>query len=106
VDQDGIKHDDGKARLDLLQVVAVAEVARVCGFGASKYGEDNWRRLKGWRRRYVAAGLRHVFAHIRDGGFLPGRVPLDPESGLPHLAHAAWNMLSALELGLEEGGRQ
>lgn len=93
----GRKDDHGKARTDLLQVVALTEVAKVCGFGAAKYGEDNWRLLKGWRRRYIAACLRHTFAHIAGGGLLGG-LPRDPDSGLPHIAHAAWNLLSVLEL--------
>ena len=90
----GIKHDSGKSRWDLLQLEAIDLVAKVCGFGAAKYGEDNWRLLGGWRRRYLAAAFRHLKDHVKGGGLRPGVVPLDDESGLPHLAHAAWNCLT------------
>ena len=49
--------------------------------GARKYGAYNWRAKKVVASIYVAAALRHVYK------FLDG-VDIDPESGLPELAHA------------------
>lgn len=88
---DGRKDDSEKARLDLLPVRALELVARVLGFGARKYGVDNWRLVEDARRRYYAAALRHMFA------WWAGE-QLDPDTGVSHLAHAACCVLFLLEL--------
>ena len=85
------KADAGKVDLSLLPFAALDEVARVLEFGAAKYAPDAWRRVPDGHHRYVAAALRHLHAHARGEA-------TDPESGLPHLAHAACSILFALEL--------
>lgn len=85
------KDDAGKVRLDLLPFAALEDVARVLEYGAEKYAPQGWRHLEGGHERYVRAALRHLHAHA--GGEM-----FDPESGLPHLAHAACSLLFALEL--------
>lgn len=87
----GKKFDNGKRPFDLLPVVATEHVVDVLGYGASKYGPENWRNLEDPMRRYYAAALRHLFAWKR------GEV-YDPESGLPHLAHAACGLMFLLDL--------
>lgn len=77
----GIKHDAGKPRMDLLDSEAMEGLASVLTFGANKYSPDNWRGGMPYRR-LVAACFRHLFA------FLKGE-DNDPESGLPHVDHAA-----------------
>ena len=99
----GTKHDAGKSRMDLLPFVALESVGHVLRHGADEYGEDNWRLVPRWRRRYIAAALRHIAAHCTGGGLLGG-LPRDPKSGLPHLAHAAASVLFVLELSLTGGG--
>lgn len=91
----GIKHDAGKPRVDLLPVGALLEVAKVLSFGAAKYGVATWQGVRP-RRRYYAAALRHLFARARGER-------RDPKSGLPHLAHAACDVLFLLsfESGLD-----
>jgi hypothetical protein len=79
------KDDQGKLRLDLLPTEALEEVAAVLQHGAAKYGEHNWRLGTSWRR-LIAAALRHIFAWLRTED-------TDPESSLPHLAHAACSLL-------------
>lgn len=91
----GAKHDEGKARYDLLPWGALAPVVRVLGFGARKYAPDGWRHVQGARARYFAASLRHVLAWW-------GGEHADPESGEPHLAHAVCCMLFLLALEQEE----
>ena len=86
-----IKDDDGKVRLDLLPVAPLWEVARVYTYGASKYAPDNWRKGIEWHRIYAAL-QRHLFK------FWNGE-DIDPESALPHLAHAAFGVLTLLEYG-------
>ena len=91
----GAKHDGGKPRYDLLPAVAVDQVVAVLTFGAKRYAPDNWRHVEGWRWRYHAAALRHLFAWARGQR-------LDPDSGLPHLAHAVCSLLFLAEL--DSGG--
>lgn len=74
------KHDTGKAELAHLQFEQLETIARVQDYGARKYSRDNWQ--KGTFTRYASAALRHIFARLKGER-------LDPESGLPHLAHAA-----------------
>ena len=75
-------------RHDLIPEGALAEVAKIYGFGAKKYSNHNWRKGYNWGYSYGA--LRR---HLR--AFWEGEDD-DPESGLPHLAHAAWHCLALL----------
>jgi hypothetical protein len=113
-----IKHDSSKLRTDLLPVealhlpnatckaiadamltrnisdiesassilsdnVLLSDIARVMTFGANKYGDNNWRAGRGLGiTRVLAAALRHAISYAEGE-------ENDPESGLPHLAHAA-----------------
>ena len=94
------KHDSGKPRLDLLPIDPLLAISKVLAFGAQKYGDHNWRSQKDggfvWGRLY-AATLRHQFAFWNDED-------LDAESGLPHLAHAACNIIFLLEFMNEQSG--
>ncbi len=89
---DGIKHDHGKRRWCLMPWAAAGLLVDVLGFGAKKYGDNNWRFVENGRDRYFDAALRHLLAW-RQGE------RLDAESGLPHLAHAACCVLFLLEVG-------
>lgn len=82
----GIKHDTGKLRWDLIPWKPLEYVVRVVTFGAAKYGPANWQSLADARNRYFAALQRHLAAYRMGELF-------DPETGLPHLAHAACNCL-------------
>ncbi len=84
-----IKGDSAKPRMELLPLQTLEQVALVLGHGAQKYGDHNWRKGFHWTRM-VGALLRHISAWMT-GEFL------DPESGLPHLAHAACNILFLIE---------
>ena len=76
----GTKYDQDKPRMDLIDAEAMEELAKVLGFGAQKYGEDNWR--KGIKiRRLLGAAFRHGFALLKGED-------LDEETGLSHAAHA------------------
>ncbi|WP_443696427.1 dATP/dGTP diphosphohydrolase domain-containing protein [Pseudomonas sp.] len=76
----GVKHDNGKAPMSLLDRKALEGIAEVLQFGAAKYAAHNWRG--GFAHtRLTDAALRHIFA------FLDGE-DADPESGLSHIAHA------------------
>lgn len=87
----GDKFDDSKPRWDLLPLKAVGAVVDVLTYGARKYQPDGWRKVPDARRRYYAAAMRHLAAWW-------GGSPVDEESGLPHLAHAACCLLFLAEL--------
>lgn len=88
--ESGTKNDQNKPDLSLLSSLWVTAVGAVLSFGKRKYAAHNWR--KGFAiSRPLAASLRHIFA------FLQGE-DLDPESGLPHLAHASCSLMFAFEL--------
>lgn len=72
----------------LIPVEALAEIARVYGYGAEKYEPNNWRRGYAWSLSYSAL-QRHINAFWRGER-------TDPESGLHHLAHAAFHLLSLM----------
>ena len=87
--EQGVKFDAGKSRLDLIPTRALMEVGMVYSYGAAKYAPRNWERGMEWGRVY-AAMQRHLLAYW-------GGQDTDPESGLPHLAHAAFGMFTLLE---------
>lgn len=92
----GAKHDAGKVRAGLLVKDfphALTAVARVATFGAQKYAAHSWKTVPGAEERYHDALHRHTLAKYS------GEIS-DPESGLPHAAHIAWNALALLELEL------
>lgn len=77
----GWKMDAGKARIDLIAPEMVYGVASVLAFGAAKYSERNWEKGMSWGRCFGAM-MRHLWS------WWAGERN-DPESGWPHLAHAA-----------------
>ncbi len=94
-----IKYDGGKSpvfrgAIDYFPR-AISAVAGISAFGASKYAWKGWEGVDDGYNRYSDAMVRHL---IYEG---EGEV-LDPDSGLLHAAHTAWNALARLELYLRE----
>lgn len=90
---DGLKHDDGKDRWDLLLVMLSDEAREVVlglMYGANKYKENpddpNYRKVKDPRRRFGNAAIRHIVRAINGE-------QIDAESGVSHLALAAINCM-------------
>ena len=77
----GWKDDDQKVRLDLIPHELTFGLGHVLTFGAHKYGDRNWEAGMRWGRVYAAL-QRHLTL------FWSGELA-DPETGMPHLAHAA-----------------
>lgn len=82
---------EGLARACISEV-GLEAVARVFEHGANKYARDNWKSFT-WDQKaedeYFGAICRHLTAAHT------GEVN-DPESGLPHVAHAAAGALITL----------
>ena len=78
------KFDTGKPDLSLIDPSLVNAAARALGFGAKKYGRNNYKKGMDINRLYASL-LRHTFARI--SGEL-----VDKESGLDHLDHMAANI--------------
>ena len=96
---EGIKHDGGKVQPALVLETMARALHAVCEvgtFGAQKYSADNWLQVADGLSRYRNAKHRHMLAAAMGEKH-------DPESGLPHAAHEAWNALAALELELRAG---
>ena len=83
-----MKYDEGKPKIHLVPPEAIIEAARVFGFGAEKYGKNNWRQdiHKFPVSRHYSSIQRHLMAYMMGEDN-------DPESGLPHLSHALTQMM-------------
>lgn len=96
--QKGVKEE----RYDLIPIEPLDELARVYGYGARKYSEDNWRKGYSWRWS-IGALFRHV------SRWLMGE-ERDPETGCHHLAHAMFHLFALYvfqihSLGTDDRGR-
>lgn len=84
----GKKFDFGKHRYDLIPGDSLDELVKVYNYGAKKYEDENWRKGMSWKRIFGAL-MRHSWAWFRGED-------IDPESGLHHMAHAAWQCFTLL----------
>lgn len=86
----GMKYDEGKPMMALLDPYAMEQLSLVLTFGAKKYDAWNWSKGIHYSR-LISAALRHTFAFLRGED-------TDPESGLPHLAHALCCLMFCLSM--------
>ena len=93
---EGLKYDDGKLLMTLVQPSFVKGVAEVLTFGAKKYKPNSWQTVEDAKRRYEDALYRHWLAYL-DGE------QVDSESGLEHLKHLACNAMFLLHLNKTKG---
>lgn len=82
---EAVKYDSSKPRMELLSAIALEGTAAVLTYGAAKYSANNWRKGFAWTR-IIGSTMRHLLAFARGED-------LDPETGLPHLDHAACNIM-------------
>ncbi len=76
------------AQMSALDPQSIQMIAEVAGFGAGKYSKLNF--MKGYDSSLSYDALQR---HLH--GFWNGE-DRDPESGLPHLAHAGWHCMALL----------
>ena len=89
------KADKGKPRPSLVPPALIDGVMQTREFGTARYGDpENWRKVE--PQRYWDALLRHVLAAWNDWK------AVDPESGMPHLWHAATNAAFLMQFLNEE----
>lgn len=93
----GVKYDEGKTLWHLLPIEGAEDMLKVMEYGAKKYGDYNWYLGMDWHRLFNA-GIRHLTAWWRGE-------EKDPESGLPHLAHASCCVLMLSSLVLVNRGK-
>lgn len=72
----------------LLPAEALEEISKVYAHGAEKYEANNWRKGYPWSWSFSAL-MRHLWAFWRGED-------IDKDSGLPHLAHAGFHIMSLL----------
>lgn len=87
--QEGVKHDDGKLRYDLLPVKPLEAIVYVFTMGAAKYADRNWEKGLRWGRVF-AAMMRHAWAWWRGERY-------DKKDGQHHLASVAWCAMALME---------
>lgn len=73
------------ARFDLIDPSFLWGLAEVCGLGAMKYSDDNWRKGYDWGLT-IGALERHL-------GLLKTGEVYDRETGLHHAAMVAWHAM-------------
>ena len=80
---------EGKLRWELLPIPLMEKLVEVYEFGANKYGPNTWQELEDGEDRYLGAMFRHLNAHKKGE-------KIDPESGLLHVQHMAWNAIAIM----------
>ena len=80
----GARYNDGKPDLSLIPLTTLEDEARVWMNGERRYARFNWMKGMPWSVP-LACALRHLAAFQRGED-------LDPQSGLPHVAHAMCNL--------------
>jgi hypothetical protein len=90
VNNRSLRHNSGKPDYSLIPMAALAEVARVLEYGASKYERGNWLKPTSWEVSFACL-QRHMSA------WQAGE-DNDDESGRSHIAHAACNLLQMLHM--------
>ena len=78
------------AQLGAVDPASLLELASVAGMGSSKYARYNFCKGVDWSL-FFDAMMRHSLAFW-------GGEDVDPESGLPHMAHAAWHACALLTM--------
>lgn len=92
-----VKFDDSKSSFDLIPPHALEELAKVYTFGATKYARRNWEKGMNWCRIFAAI-MRHSWAWMRGED-------MDKETGLHHMAHAAFGCFALVEYHYAQAGK-
>jgi len=80
-ENEALKFDTGKLRMDLIPPSLLSSVATILEFGARKYAPRAWEKGMHWSRVFAAL-MRHMWAWWSGEN-------TDHETGKSHLWHAA-----------------
>jgi len=89
----GLRYNKNKLKWSLLAWPALREVAKVSTMGSYKYDNFNWLKGLSYCDTYDCM-MRHAEKWFNRN------LQYDKESGLHHLAHAAWNALALLTMAM------
>jgi hypothetical protein len=81
----GLHLDEGKSQVDGIDPQFMLAVGEILEYGAKKYAKYNWTRGIHYTRIYGSL-VRHMLRWYAGED-------IDPESGKPHLWHAACNLM-------------
>ena len=82
----GKRYNKGKVRLSLIPPQPIADLAEVLEFGASKYGDHNWRGAgENFTLLKIMDSMERHLLEIKKGN------DFDDESGLSHISHVLAN---------------
>lgn len=84
-----LRFNSGKLRMSLVPASLSRYTAAALGYGEIKYSANNWRRGGSWTSGYES--LQRHLDSWREGE------DIDAESGLPHLALAAFGIMLLIE---------
>lgn len=95
------RYNQGKPPLDLLPLDMLTGLSRVLEMGEKKYGRNNWRKGAPATEQ-LASMLRHLqpISEVLNAD-MDAKELYDSESGLPHIDHILFNVIS-LRLALEK----
>jgi hypothetical protein len=93
--------EESLSRYDLVPPDGLTELAKVYGYGEQKYpsGPDGPNYLRGYPWHLSIASLERHVQKFKAGE------DIDPETGLHHLAHAAWHAMTLVAFGRRGLGR-
>ena len=98
-----LKKPEGKVTWRLLPFLAIEQIALVMMYGAKKHSPGGWKTgtYAEAREEYFDAAYRHLVIEWWEKG-----ITFDPDTGLPHLAHAGCNVIFLIwyELKYKIGG--
>lgn len=86
IDGGGLRHNEDKNPLELIPPRWIWDLGLLFKAGAKKYARNNW--LRGMSYANIEGCLMRHFLKWRMGE------SHDPETGLHHLVHVAWNALA------------
>lgn len=95
-DNQALRFNMGKVPMHLVPPDALLELVKVYQEGAKKYAPRNWERGMDWSKCFDSL-MRHALA------WQTGQ-DRDDETGLLHMAHAAWNAIALVAYHLRNIG--
>lgn len=91
----GLHLDEGKSQVDGIDPQFMLAVGEILEYGARKYAKYNWTKGIDYSRIYGSL-VRHMLRWYAGED-------IDPESGKPHLWHAACNLAFLISYTAREG---